>query len=210
VNPSIREITGFTPEELQGRNFWEALCHADAKGQIECLLQAAAQGGIGDYHLSVRTRRGELRDLALSAAARRGADGSVVEYILVGTDVTSRRLDEARRATEYAVARALTDEQSEKEAIERILRTICSVLGWECGVYRVFDAASRLVSCPYSWSKPTPTLRTLVETLSAPRQLRASTMYWRTVESRYPQWDNDLPARVSSELQARLVEAEIC
>jgi PAS domain S-box-containing protein len=210
VNPSIREITGYTPEELQGRNFWKALCDSDANAQVQCLLQAAAQGGIADYHLSIRTRRGELRDLAVSAATRRGAEGSAVEYILVGTDVTARRLDEARRATEHAVARALTDEQSEKEAIERILRTVCSVLGWECGVYRVFDSATRLVSCPYSWSKPTPTLRALVETLSAPRQLGASTMYWRTVESRYPQWDNDLPARVSSTLQARLIEADVC
>ena len=84
------------------------------------------------------------------------------------------------------------------------------MLGWECGVYRVFDSATRLVSCPYSWSKPTPTLRALVETLSAPRQLGASTMYWRTVESRYPQWDNDLPARVSNQLQARLIEADVC
>ena len=210
VNPSIREITGYTPEELQGRHFWRTLCADDDDAQVKCLLEAAAQGGIADYHLSIKTRRGELRDLAVSAAARRGPEGAVVEYVLVGTDVTARRLDEARRATEYAVARALTDEQSEKEAIERILRTLCTLLGWECGVYRVFDASTRLVSCPYAWCKPVPALASLIEQLNVPRQLRASTMYWRTVESRYPQWDNDVPSRVSDELRAKLLEAGIC
>src|SRR5690606_5205496 len=133
VNASIRAITGFTPEELQGRNFWSTLCGDEADAQVECLLQAAGQGGIADYHIGIRTRRGELRDLAISAAARRGPEGSVVEYILVGTDVTAQRLDEARRATEHVVARALTDQHSEQEAIEPILPTACNVTGSESG-----------------------------------------------------------------------------
>jgi PAS domain S-box-containing protein len=206
VNPSIRDITGFTPEDLQGRNFWLTLCGHDAAARVEQLLNAAAHGGVADYHIAIRTRRGELRDLAVSAAARRAA-GSVVEYVLVGTDVTARRLDEARRSTEYAVARALTDEQSEQEAIERILCTICSVLGWECGVYRVFDPGTRLVSCPYVWSKQHAALQAVTQELRTPKLLRANTMYWRTVESRYPQWDNDVPARVSGALRSRLLDA---
>src|SRR5690606_17496794 len=55
-----------------------------------------------------------------------------------------------------------------------------------------------------------PGLSAVVDALSTPRPLRASTMYWRTVESRYPQWDNELPARTSSALRPRLLEADRC
>ncbi|MCC6535377.1 MAG: PAS domain S-box protein [Burkholderiales bacterium] len=209
INPAIRDIADYTAEDLQGRNFWQMVHGGDA-AELDHLLEAAGRGGVADHHLTIRTRGDELRDLSVSAAARRAPDGSVVEYILVGTDVTARRLDEARRATEYAVARALGEEQSEREALQRILGTVCTVLGWDCGVYRVFDPATRLVSCPYSWRKPTPELDALVQSLSTPHLLEAATMYWRTVDSRYPQWDNNLPARVGASLRQRAIDAGVC
>lgn len=209
VNPTIRDIAGYLPEELHARNFWRVL-HGGSPDEVERLLAEAAKGGVADFHLAMRTRSGELRDLAVSAAARRAADGSIVEYIVVGADVTARRLDEARRAAEYAVARAVSEEHSEREAVERILGTVCEILGWDCGVYRMSDPATQLVSCPYFWSKPEPELRALVETLAETRYLDADTMYWRTVDLGHPQWDNDLPRRVGARLRVKVEQARVC
>jgi len=209
VNPAIREIADYEPQDLQGRNFWQML-HAGEINEVERLLEAAAKGGVADYHIAIRARGGELRDLAISAAPRRASDGSIVEYILVGTDVTARRLDEARRATEYAVARALTEEQSERKAIERILATVCELLGWDCAVYRVFDPVTRLVSCACSWSKPIASLQALMEALTVTRMLDESTLHWRTIDTRQPQWHNNLPLRVGEHLRPRAIAAGIC
>jgi len=209
INPTIRDIAGYLPEELHARNFW-CILHDGPTHEVERLLTEAARGGIADYRLAIRTREGELRDLSVSAAARRASDGSIVEYIVVGTDVTARRLDEARRAAEFAVARALSEEQSEREAIERILGTVCEILGWECGVYRVSDPVTQLVYCPYSWSKPEPELRVLADTLVEARYLDPDTMYWQTVSSGQPQWENDLQQRVGAGLRASAEQARIC
>jgi len=209
INPTIRDLAGYLPAELQARNFWSVL-HGGPPADVERLLSAAEHGGAADHHLAIRTRGGELRDLSVSAAARRAADGGIVEYIVVGTDVTARRLDEARRAAEFAVARALSEEQSEREAIERILGTVCESLGWECGVYRVSDPVTQLVSCPYAWSKPEPELRMLADTLAETRHLDAGTMYWRTVDSGLPQWENDLPKRVGEQLRVKVEAASVC
>lgn len=209
INPTIRDIAGYLPAELHARNFWRLL-HSGAPDEVARLLAAAARGGAADHHLAIRTRDGELRDLSVSAAARRAADGSIVEYIVVGTDVTARRLDEARRAAEYAVARALSEEQSEREAIERILGTVCEILDWDCGIYRVSDPVTQFVSCPYAWSKPEPELRMLADTLAESHYLDAQTMYWRTVDSGQPQWENDLPRRVGARLRARVERANVC
>jgi len=208
INPAVQDIAGYTPSELEGKNFWQALSVRNS-AEVTRLLAAAADGGVADYPLAVRTRTGDLRDLAISAAARKGVDGQLVEYILVGTDITARRLDDARRAAEYAVARALTEEHSERRAIERILGTVCEILDWDCAVYRVFDPATRQVSCPCTWSRPSGALQALVHALRPARELAASTLYWRTVELRQPQWDGNLPTRVSPRLQPRLIEAGI-
>lgn len=209
VNPSIRDITGYLPADLQGQNFWHVL-HEGDRSEVELLLAAAGDGGVADHHLAIRTRGGEIRDLSVSAAARRAADGSIVEFIVVGADVTARRLDEARRAAEYAVARALSEEQSEGEAVERVLGTVCEVLGWECGVFRVFDPATRLVSCRYHWSKPEPPFVALAEALREPRYLDANTLYWRTVETGSAQWDNQFRQLATDRLRPKLDEAKIC
>jgi PAS domain S-box-containing protein len=208
VNPAIRDVAGYGPEELQGRHFWHTLQAGD-DAAVAKLLAAAASGGAADYPLAIRTRSGDLRDLALSAAARRSPEGAIVEYILVGTDVTARRLDEARRAAEYAVTRALVEEQSERKALERVLGTVCEVLDWDCAVYRVVDPATRLVACTCSWSKPSASLEALVQALMTPRTLGAATLYSRTIDARHPQWDNDLPSRVSDRLRPTVVAAGI-
>jgi PAS domain S-box-containing protein len=210
VNQSIRDITQYSPEELDGRNFWDVLYAGGPYQQIERLLEAACAGGIADYPLTIRTRAGELRDLSVSAAARHSSDGSVAEYVLVCADVTSRRLGEARRATEYAVARALSEEQSEAEAIPRILRTVCAVLGWDCGIYRVFDPATRVVSCPHAWHNDAPGMAEFVETLSRPRVLQLGSLYWLTIDTQYPQWNNDVRSLVrGAELRVAAAGADL-
>jgi PAS domain S-box-containing protein len=199
VNPTIRDLTGYLPEELHARNFW-AMLHEGPPSTVAELLTEAARGGVADFHLAIRTRTGEVRDLSVSAAARRAGDGAIVEFIVVGTDVTARRLDEARRAAEYAVARALSEAQSEQQAVQSILGTICEILGWECGVFRVSDPQTRLVSCRYAWGKSNPHVAELLAVLQEPCHLGPQTMYWRTVDAGKPQWDNELPRRVGPRL----------
>jgi len=209
INPSIRDIAEFAPEDLVGQNFWLALDAGGDATRVEHLLEQARKGGVADYPLTIRTRLGELRDLAVSAAARRAPDGSIVEYVLIGADVTARRLDEARRATEYAVARALAEEQSEHEALVRILRTVCTILGWDCGVYRVNDPLTRDVSSACSWSQKAPATERFVQMLGTPRQLDPHSFFWRSLETRYPQWHNKLAAEVSEYLRPSLEAAGI-
>jgi PAS domain S-box-containing protein len=208
INPTIRDLAGYLPEELHARNFWEVL-HEGPASTVDNLLAEAARGGVADYHLAIRTRSGDVRDLSVSAAARRTADGSIVEFIVVGTDVTARRLDEARRAAEFAVARALSEAQSEQQAVEAILGTICEILDWECGIFRVSDPKTRLVSCPYAWGKPTPRVAELLAVLQASHPLGPQTMYWRTVETGAPQWDNELPKRIGTRLRPAVERAGI-
>lgn len=208
VNPTILDLAGYLPEELYARNFWKTL-HEGPASIVDDLLTQAARGGVADYPLAIRTRSGDLRDLSVSAAARRGTDGSIVEYIVVGTDVTARRLDEARRAAEFAVARALSEAQSEPQAVETILGTICQILDWDCGVFRVSDPESRIVTCPYAWGKPDPDIAALITALQESRELGPHTMYWRTVDTGMPQWDNDLPSRIGKRLRPAVERAGV-
>lgn len=208
VNPTIRELAGYLPQELHARNFWSML-HAGPASEVDLLLAEAGKGGVADYHLAIRTRTGEVRDLSVSAAARRAADGSIVEFILVGIDVTARHLDEARRAAEFAVARALSEAQSEQQAVETIVGTICEILDWECGVFRIVEAETGLVSCPYAWGRARPRVPALIEALQASRQLGPETMYWRTVDTGTPQWENDLPNRIGPRLRPAVEAAGI-
>jgi signal transduction histidine kinase len=86
---------------------------------------------------------------------------------------------------------------------------VCDVLGWDCGVFRVFDPATRLVSCPYLWRRQEPLFQALAEELSAPHFHDANTLYWRTVETGCAQWDNRFHQRAVSCLGPTFEQAHL-
>jgi len=185
VNPAIRDIAIHAPADIEGRNFWKVLNAGDGPDHIDALLEQAAHGRVADHRMGITTRTGERRELSVSIAARHAADGGVVEYVLVGADITDHQLDERRRAAEHAVARALSEATSVDEGLTGALRAVCEILDWECGVFRPVAGGDRLEARSV-WSVDSAQVREFVEALRLPREPRPHGIFARTVELRVP------------------------
>jgi len=59
-----------------------------------------------------------------------------------------------RLHAQYAVARALAESSSLREAGRAILHAICEALGWDCGGLWQVDTAHGVLRCVETWSAP--------------------------------------------------------
>lgn len=102
VNRAIAELSGYAPEEMQGRDARELLFN---KGDVD-LLHAAFRRFIetgemiNGFEYPWVSPSGQTRQIAWSATALRGADGAVRYAIVAGIDITARK--QAEQALQVA------------------------------------------------------------------------------------------------------------
>lgn len=99
-NQTAASVTGYAPDEVLCRYFWESLVPAeeveDARGSF---LDLVARGGTCRFEGSCRTRDGAVRRVDWSQAALRDEQGRVRYVVASGIDETDRRGSEERIAS---------------------------------------------------------------------------------------------------------------
>jgi PAS domain S-box-containing protein len=100
-NDYLVTLSGYTAEELQGRN-WEELFVPEPERMGRRFFQELRQRRVVPHDTStMRTRSGELRTISWSSTALRDAEGRVVSAASIGEDVTDRlRAEQALRESE--------------------------------------------------------------------------------------------------------------
>lgn len=99
VNPAIRAVLGYEPEEVVGKDYKD-LIHTDNKEQLEVEIQQKARGR-NVFHLfdiKLISKNGTLIEAEISAAPIFTADGTFHGYVGVARDVSERRQIEQERA----------------------------------------------------------------------------------------------------------------
>jgi diguanylate cyclase (GGDEF)-like protein/PAS domain S-box-containing protein len=86
-----------------------------------------------------------------------GAAGQFAGYRGIGTDVTEQRSAQQILELEHAVARHLATAESEGEGVLAMMRTICSLFGWEQGRYWRVDGRGGVLRCGAYWNAKTNT-----------------------------------------------------
>ncbi|MFD2235448.1 ATP-binding protein, partial [Phaeospirillum tilakii] len=91
VNPAFTRITGFTPQEVQGRTL--ALLGSGRQGQdfYAAMWEDLRQQGRWQGEVWNRRKSGEIYPVWLSAVTVRGADGAVEKVVGVFSDITRRK-----------------------------------------------------------------------------------------------------------------------
>jgi len=117
INPSGECITGYTAQELSGRDWWSTFYPGGEYQQVERLFHALQAGPVRDYEMMLTTKGGEKRMILWNSLTRWDESGKVVEVVGFGSDITDRKKAEKQAASH---AEALAEANKElKLAIGR-------------------------------------------------------------------------------------------
>lgn len=75
--------------------------------------------------------------------------------LVLAAITTERYVGERRRMADYAVVQILADSPTLREAVPRILQTICETLDWDIGAVWMVNREDNMLDCLEIWQKPT-------------------------------------------------------
>jgi PAS domain S-box-containing protein len=96
ANECLLQLTGWRPEEILGRNWFEVFVPTEAEVR-QVLLQGVSEGRVPlAYENEILTRGGERRLIAWSNALLRDARGGIAGIAGIGVDITERKQAEKK------------------------------------------------------------------------------------------------------------------
>jgi len=101
VNQAVGRVTGYSPEEIVGQNWWRFLYPGEDYAQVEQLFRDFEKGPVVNYEMTLTTKTGERRVISWNSVNRFDAEGKLVEIVGIGADITERkRTEEVLRESE--------------------------------------------------------------------------------------------------------------
>jgi PAS domain S-box-containing protein len=134
------------PHQYVGKTLHEATTVVDQKPTIIAAHLRALQGASAQYDVEVEDHLLEVRVEPLQDMEDR-----IIGCLGLGIDVTQRRRDEQRLATQYAVSRVLVETGNFDEAAPKILQAIGEQLRWDYGTLYTVDEQENVLRCMYAW-----------------------------------------------------------
>ncbi|HWH65705.1 MAG TPA: PAS domain S-box protein, partial [Gaiellales bacterium] len=129
ANPFLCELTGWSREELMGRDWLEVFNGTEVQ-----FLERMANDDVLAYEENwIRTRGGETLDIAWNNTVIRDRDGRIIGATSIGEDITTRRRNERRMGFQLSLARAV----ARAERLEDVAEPMVEALGttfdcWAC------------------------------------------------------------------------------
>lgn len=91
VNDFVHKITGYRPDELQDRNWWDVFYPGEQSLQVNELYLQCQAGDVTDYEMVLTAKDGSLKTLAWNSANRYRPDGVLESIVGFGVDVSERK-----------------------------------------------------------------------------------------------------------------------
>ncbi|OUL24763.1 adenylate/guanylate cyclase [Nostoc sp. RF31YmG] len=128
INFATEKLFGYRESELIGQSI--SLIIDDYT-----LLQKhlSSQQSSSNIEVVCRTKKTEKLLIAFSCSAIHNHIESLEDIVYIGRDITARQRREQRICAQYAISRILSESQSVKQAMPKILQAICQTLGWDVG-----------------------------------------------------------------------------
>jgi len=106
VNPAFEQLTGYSREEVIGRN--PDLLESGAQDEefYRGLWATILAGKVFRAELVNRKKNGDLYTESKTISPIKGEDGSIISFVATGKDITERMRSEALRETVYRIAQA--------------------------------------------------------------------------------------------------------
>jgi PAS domain S-box-containing protein len=81
VSQGLNTLTGYSPDDALGRNWWELLCRGEQSAQVAPLLTCLHTGDVAGYRLRVTTQTGNHLTWEVDTANRYGPAGELLTIV---------------------------------------------------------------------------------------------------------------------------------
>ena len=144
---------GLHPEHDLGKTRWELSGVGEADWQTH-QATLVARKPFRDFEFKRTFPDGSVRDTCISGEPIFYPDGRFAGYRGIGRDITERKGEERILALEHRVARSLAEAGTTPMALEAVIRAVCEIQGWACGIYLDADDDASVLRVSHFWAVP--------------------------------------------------------
>ena len=146
AQPGWEAFTGQTREEHQGYGWTQAVHPEDAKPTLEAWKCAVAEKRMFVFEHRIRRADGEWRLCSIRSLPLLSADGAILEWVGVHTDITERKQAEA----DLAFLATITEELVGVRTVDEIMHSVGAKIGAHfalsvCNFVEIDEATGELV-----------------------------------------------------------------
>ncbi len=135
VNEAIQPLTGYSPAELIGQNWWDVFCPEQPDEQAGELPELLRVSDVSNYELKIRTRSGGELILELNTGNYYSEAGALERIVGFGLDITARKQAEERiQRKQLQLAYA----QQEAQIGSWIWELNSDTITWSDDLFRIF------------------------------------------------------------------------
>lgn len=142
VNPRFSQITGYTSDEVVGKNPHLLASGSTTVATYQQLWETVLAGGEWQGELQERKKDGEIFWVSISIAPITDLDGRTTHFLAVYEDITNRKeLDEALRMSEIAER----EQRIFAEALREMTTALVSILNPDRVMDQILETIGRVV-----------------------------------------------------------------
>jgi len=140
VNDAFVRVTGYTLQEVLGKIPGWVLQGPETHSEtVEQMRRAVAAGKEFSVEVLNYSKSGRKYWVHIEAQPILDADGRVINFMAVETDITDRVEADRRKGAQFDVSRILADAETMNGGIARIIQTIALRFGWNFGAFWSVD-----------------------------------------------------------------------
>jgi len=154
VNPKFRQLTGYTTEEVIGKNLRILKSGETTSEEYKRLWDTITSGNDWSGRFHNKKKNGELywEDALISPV--KNNDGKIINFIAIKEDITREAEIGQRNQAQYAIAAILVQATSAEEIVSKVIQTICECFGWDFGTLWVVDRQENVLRSKINWQGP--------------------------------------------------------
>ncbi|HEX9428011.1 MAG TPA: CHASE domain-containing protein [Candidatus Polarisedimenticolia bacterium] len=153
VNRAFEQAAGARSGDLLGTDIWNLIRPGGDRRTVARLLQGIDSGAIRETEMPLARPEGAPRLISWSLFRSLEESGGAAEIIGVGTDITRRKIHEARQEAQHAVGRALSECGTIADAAPRVLQAVVETLAFDIGLFWERDPEERRLRCLAVWQR---------------------------------------------------------
>ncbi|MDP1534051.1 MAG: GAF domain-containing protein, partial [Rubrivivax sp.] len=201
---------GFDTADWLGGELWAGPASTACEGGWD--RQRALQQGGQAFQGLIFTRpngRGERRHIRCSGQPIHDADGALVGYRGIASDITDTKRAEDLLRLEHLVNRSLAQSNSAAGALEAAIRAVCETERWECGRYFFWDPEAGLLRLGACWGVADAAIQGYVERSREITYAPGVGLVGAVWQSGEPLWTADISQEPRAARKARAADAAI-